>query len=78
MDSLYVNDNQLAARLGIPKTEIRAMVTVLERSGFPKPDPQFNNLRYWPAIRAWLDRRNGIVKNAPTGGPRTWEENFDD
>ncbi|KTS11075.1 hypothetical protein SB2_07510 [Methylobacterium radiotolerans] len=42
------------------------VATVLERDGLPKRDPLFGNRRYWPAVEAFLRRRNGIA--SPSGG----------
>ena len=39
---------------------------VLERDGLPKRDPLFGNRRFWPAVEAWLRRRNGLAST--TGG----------
>lgn len=35
------------------------MAVVLEREGLPTVDPLFGR-RYWPALKAYLDRRAGI------------------
>jgi len=47
------------------------VATVLERDGLPKRDPLFGNRRYWPAVEAFLRRRNGIASlsggSAPDG-----------
>lgn len=37
---------------------------VLERDGLPKRDPLFGNRRFWPAVEAWLRRRNGLASTA--------------
>lgn len=39
--------------------EWRALAVILERRGMPQIDPVFG-ARYWPAVRVWLDRRNGL------------------
>lgn len=48
------------------------VTAVLERDGLPKRDPLFGNRRYWPAVAAWLQRRNGLASRsggfAPDGG----------
>lgn len=28
--------------------------------GFPRKQPLFAGRRYWPAVKAWLDKRNGL------------------
>ncbi|MGN8096208.1 hypothetical protein [Methylobacterium sp. 22177] len=35
------------------------LAVVLERGGFPRVDPQFGG-RYWPAVKAFLDRRHHV------------------
>lgn len=53
-----------------------AIAQALERSGLPPIDPQFGG-RYWPAVKAFLDRYNRIdgpagqdVSNPPSKGRR--------
>ena len=54
--------------------EWRCLAPSLERQGMPRVDPVFGG-RYWPAVRAWMDRRAGLstmtVRAQPDG-----EENF--
>ena len=58
---LYPSETEIATELlGAGRSdEWRGLATVLERQGLPRPDPAFG-ARYWPAVRAWLDRRNQI------------------
>lgn len=55
--------------------EWKCLAPSLERQGMPRVDPVFGG-RYWPAVRAWLDRRAGIgsgtVPAAPDG-EENWE-----
>lgn len=51
------------------------IATVLERRGFPKKDPTFGG-RYWPAVKAYLDRRHGL-NQADTVTNADGEENWD-
>lgn len=46
----------------------------LERQGMPRVDPVFG-ARYWPAVRAWLDRRAGLSSMTVPAKP-DGEENF--
>lgn len=49
----------------------------MEKSGLPRPDPLFGQRRYWPAVRAFLDRRAGMAQSlAPL--TRDGEEKWDD
>lgn len=59
-DKLFVTGAECAERIGLSTDEFKSIVSTLEKSGFPLPDPVFKNRRYWPAVRAWLDRRYGI------------------
>lgn len=51
------------------------VAAILERDGLPRRDPLFGNRRYWPAVVAYLQRRNRLssetVGSAPDG-----EENW--
>jgi hypothetical protein len=52
----------------------KSVVAMLELEGFPKADP-ITGHRYWPAVKAFLDRRHGVNGAAPipvTDGPETW------
>ncbi len=73
---LYPTEEQIA-RAVMPPSNVKSwdgIAAVLERRGFPPIDPLFGG-RYWPAVRAFLDRRHGLLENAqaaPDG-----EENWD-
>lgn len=60
IDPLYMTDGEIAGLVGVGVDRWRANATVLERSGLPRRDPLFANKRYWPAVKAFLDRRNGL------------------
>jgi hypothetical protein len=64
-DVLYLTEGEIAARVGMSERDWEAAARVLERAGLPKGDPVFNGRRYWPAVKAYLDRRNGLVANSP-------------
>lgn len=40
-------------------SEWKAIAIILERHGLPMKDPIFG-ARYWPAVKAWFDRRAGL------------------
>jgi len=63
VDTLYKDDGEIARRLGIPSGEFAALAALWERQGFPRKDPQVG-MRYFPAVRAWLDQRNGLREHA--------------
>ncbi|MDK4730357.1 hypothetical protein [Rhizobium phaseoli] len=59
---LYLPETAVAHRvLGAKsKTQWDALAIVWEREGLPRIDPM-TGCRYWPAVRAFLDRRHGIA-----------------
>lgn len=60
-DKLYLTDAELIRRLGVPDKIIRPILPSLEtKFGFPPKSPLFGGRRYWPAVRAWLDKHNGL------------------
>jgi hypothetical protein len=58
-DALFLREDEVARRLGQTPGEWPAKATVLERHGLPRVDPLMGG-RYWPAVRAFWDRRYGI------------------
>lgn len=70
-------DEQEIARAVLPPDKVRSwdgIAAVLERRGFPQIDPLFGG-RYWPAVRAFLDRRHGLTDATPAASP-DGEENW--
>jgi hypothetical protein len=58
---LYVTDAELIRLLGVPERLARATIHELERkAGFPRKQSLWGNRRYWPAVRDYLDRTNGL------------------
>jgi hypothetical protein len=60
-DALYIADDELAQRLGIPAKKAREAFSVLDhdpRSGFPPRQKLWDDKRYWPAVRKYFDRIN--------------------
>jgi hypothetical protein len=61
-DKLYLLDSELIRRLGVPEKTLRRALPGLENIyAFPKKQPLFGGRRYWPAVRAWLDKHNGLM-----------------
>ena len=58
---LFISDTEMYRRLGVSPRIGRVAVLALERSGFPPKLPLWGNRRYWPAIRAYLDRHYGAI-----------------
>ena len=61
-DKLYVTDAQLIRRMGIPEKKARAILHDLatKHPAFPKPQQIANGRRYWPAVKAYFDKMNGL------------------
>jgi hypothetical protein len=67
-DTLYVTDAELIRRLGVPENIAYATIRELDRdpnsSGFPQKQKLWGGRRYWPAVRAYLDRTSGLTIGA--------------
>lgn len=72
LDALYLTDEQVAERIGVGVEKWRENARVLEAQGLPKRDRLFCSRRYWPAVKAFLDRRNGLGGRSPV--ENSWEE----
>ena len=75
--SLYPSEEEIAQRvLGEGKVkQWIALVPTLEREGLPRVDPLFGG-RFWPAVRAWFEQRNGLRPElVPSGadGQEVWK-----
>lgn len=75
-ETLFLTEGEIATRVGATLDEWTAATKALEGKGLPARDPVFGNRRYWPAVRAYLDRRAGIGKNL-FPGTMDGEENWD-
>lgn len=75
MDCLYLSEDVVGRKvLGSRATMWRNLAPVLEREGLPRVNPLMGG-RYWPAVRAWLDKHEGLGSRAvPSGadGEETW------
>lgn len=60
-DRVFLTEAEIAERVGLPALDWKAAVSALEKSGLPRPDPMFRGRRYWPAVRAFFDRRAGLI-----------------
>lgn len=66
-DGLYVTDAELIRRMGVPEKIARDAIRALDLdrgSGFPQKKKLWGNRRYWPAVKAYLDRTNGLKLDA--------------
>jgi hypothetical protein len=76
-DHVFLTETEIAERVGLPALVWQAAATILEKSGLPRRHPLFGQRRYWPAVRAFLDRRAGL-KQSSTPLTRDGEENWND
>lgn len=59
---LFVTDAELIRRLGVPEKRARLIIRELEaKTDFPKKQKLWQDRRYWPAVKAWLDRHSGLA-----------------
>lgn len=66
-DKLYVTDAELYRRLGLPREVAKPVIEHLEaKGGFPQKQKLWGGRRYWPAVKAYLDRMNGLTMDAPS------------
>jgi hypothetical protein len=62
-ETLWVTDEELIRRLGAPRKAVRAALHMFDKDrskGFPQKQALWGNRRYWPAVKAYLDRTNGL------------------
>lgn len=61
-DKLYLTDAELLRRLGVPPKLVKPLLPALEaKHAFPKKSAFFGDRRYWPAVKAWLDKHEGLT-----------------
>lgn len=61
-ETLYVTDAELIRRIGVPEKIARFVINQLDAKSkdWPKKNPLWGNRRYWPSVRAYLDRHEGL------------------
>lgn len=68
-ETLWVTDEELIRRIGAPRKAARAALHMFDRDrskGFPQKNALWGNRRYWPAVKAYFDRTNGLKLDAST------------
>lgn len=66
-EKLYLTDAELFRRLGVPRQTAAPVIAELEaKCGFPARAKLWGNRRYWPAVKAWLDRHHGLLSGGVT------------
>ena len=71
--ALYKSEAEIAKLVGVPIEQWRAMASVWDRQGLPPIDLQTDK-RYWPAVKAFLDRRHGLGQDSIVGFAPDGEE----
>ena len=69
-EKLYVTDAELIRRLGVPEKIGRAILARYDADrgkGFPQKQALFGDRRYWPAVKAFLDRINNVKHETSQG-----------
>lgn len=51
---LYIDDAEVAKRLGVDLQAFIEQLPDLEAAGFPLRDKLLDNKRYWRAVRDWI------------------------
>jgi hypothetical protein len=77
--ALFVTDDELHQRIAphLGRDRFRAALKDCERDLlFPRTHPLWRG-RYWPSVRAWLDRNQEIGSNDFAGSIQDGPENFD-
>jgi len=66
-DKLYVTDAELIRRIGLPEKKGRALLHELDTKhpAFPKKQKYADNRRYWPKVKEYFDRMNGVQSVQP-------------
>lgn len=64
-ETLFVDDEQLAKRLNLPKADTVFFKYHEDMNGFPRREAEFANKRYWPAVVAWFDAECGLGNGRP-------------
>lgn len=67
-DTLYITDAELIRRMGVPEKIARQTLRALDaqhrKTGFPQKQALWGGRRYWPAVKAYLDKSNGVTVDA--------------
>jgi hypothetical protein len=59
-DKLYLTEAEMFRRLGVPYSKAKTVVRFLQdKQGFPRKSQLWGRY-YWPAVKAWLDKNNGL------------------
>lgn len=63
-DKLFITDAELIRWLGLDPKVARPVIRMLDaqsaKTGFPQKQTLWGGRRYKPALKAWLDKSNGL------------------
>lgn len=66
MSADFLTDDELIRRLGLSEKDGRVAIAALDKNQrFPRKEALFGGRRYWPAVKAFLDARYGLMIAAP-------------
>ena len=76
--SLFVDEHELHRRVAphMGEKRFRAAVRAAEQHGFPPVKALWGG-RYWPAVKKWLDKDNGVENDELATRAEDGEETFD-
>jgi len=76
--ALFVDDDELRRRINpkIGRDRFRAHIRLLEHEGFPRIHALFGG-RYWPKVKAWLDKYNEVNNHDVGADAQDGQEHFD-
>lgn len=68
-DKLFITDAELIRWLGLDPKIARQAIMMLDaqhaKTGFPQKQALWGGRRYRPAVKAWLDKQNGLILDPP-------------
>lgn len=68
-DKLFITDAELIRWLGLDPKVARPVILMLDaqaaKTGFPQKQKLWGGKRYKPALKAWLDKSNGLTMEPP-------------
>lgn len=75
-ETLWVTDAEMIRRMGVPEKIARDAIRALDANpklGFPRKNALWGKRRYWPAVKLYLDRSQGLKMPDISGSNRNDE-----
>ena len=63
-ETLWITDAELIRRIGVPEKIARSRLLFFDSKPqyqFPRKSKMWGNRRYWPAVKAFFDKNQGMV-----------------